>query len=192
MYTYRLSSNLTNPESPEWEKLVQMSLGGDVHEERKRGFLLSREALKQALQERGIDIPVGQLTLVHYHALQGFPQLTISLSHTKLCGAAIVASRNEYRSVGIDIEEESRTVKDAIRERIAHPGDANFRNIEVWCAKEAVFKVLMNTGLFEKPLEFGSIQLTHGKWFHSPSKLEGEWKLDLVSPFVVALAFLKN
>lgn len=192
MYTYELSTILTDPQCPDWELLSFATLGADVHSDRKKGFFLSREALKKALKNRGIEIPVLDLKLIDYHQLEKYPQLTVSLSHTKTCGAAIVAERKQFRAVGIDIEEEDRIVKDSIRERISHPNDQNLRNIELWCVKEAAFKALMNTGLFPKPIEFGSIQIGEDKWFHSPSNLSGEWKMISTRPYVVALAFLKN
>lgn len=192
MYNWKVTTTLTNPESPEWEMLSLSTLGADVHSDRKMGFLLSREALKSALSNRGFSPSISQLTLVNYHEVVGFPQLTISLSHTKECGAAVIAERKNFRSLGIDIEEETRIVKDSIRERISHPSDINLRNIEIWCIKEAVFKALMNTDLFPKPIEFSSIQIQNGIWTHSPSQLSGEWLLQNVTPFVMALAFLKN
>ncbi|WP_408097015.1 4'-phosphopantetheinyl transferase family protein [Peredibacter sp. HCB2-198] len=192
MYTYQLSTNLTDPECSDWNLLAESSLGSDVHSDRKMGFLLSRDALKNALKEHGQEVSTDELKLVDYHLLPKCPQLTISLSHTKTCGAAIVAERKEFRSVGIDVEEEKRVVKDSIRERISHPKDQNLRNIELWCVKEAVFKVLMNTGLFPKPIEFGSIEVQQDRWFHSPSNLSGEWKMVQTTPYVLAMAFLRN
>lgn len=192
MYNWKVTTTLTNPESPEWEMLSLSTLGADVHSDRKMGFLLSREALKSALFDLGFSPSISQLTLVNYHEVVGFPQLTISLSHTKKCGAAVIAERKKFRSLGIDIEEETRIVKDSIRERISHPSDINLRNIEIWCIKEAVFKALMNTDQFPKPIEFSSIQIQNGTWIHSPSQLSGEWLLQNVTPFVMALAFLKN
>ena len=192
MYTYKLSTTLTDPECPEWELLSLSTLGSEVHSDRKMGFLLSRDALKSALEFKGIEVAIKDLVLEGYHALSSHPQLTISLSHTKACGAAIVAERKEFRSVGIDVEDEARVVKDSIRERVAHPDDQNLRNIELWCVKEAVFKALMNTDLFPKPIEFGSILIKDQKWFHSPSNLSGEWIITSTTPYIVAMAFLKN
>lgn len=192
MYNYQLSTTLTDPECPDWELLSLSTLGSEVHSDRKMGFLLSREALKNALKVMEMEVPIHGLILEGYHTLQDYPQLTISLSHTKTCGAALVAERKEFRAVGIDIEEETRVVKDSIRERISHPDDQNLRNIELWCVKEAVFKTLMNTDLFPKPIEFGSINIQDRKWFHSPSGLSGEWEITSIRPYVVALAFLKN
>lgn len=192
MYTYKLSTTLTESQRPELELLAQSTLGSEVHSDRKMGFLLSRDALKNALKDYGLEVSISDLTLEDYHLIPKCPQLTISLSHSKTCGAAIVAERKEFRSVGIDIEEEKRVVKDSIRERIAHPKDENLRNIELWCVKEAVFKVLMNTGIFPKPIEFGSIEVQTNRWFHSPSNLSGEWKMVTTTPYVMAIAFLRN
>lgn len=192
MYNYQLATTLTDPECPEWELLSLSTLGSEVHSDRKMGFLLSRDALKNALKVMQVEVAIPDLVLEGFHALQGYPQLTVSLSHTKACGAALVAERKDFRAVGIDIEEDGRVVKDSIRQRIAHPDDQNLRNIELWCVKEAAFKALMNTDLFPKPIEFGSINIQDRKWFHSPSGLSGEWEITSIRPYVVALAFLKN
>lgn len=192
MYTWKLTKNLTDPIDPEWDELAHSALGNTVHPDRKKGFLLSREALKKSLQEQGFEVSIKDLKVNNFHQLPTLPQLTISLTHTKDCGAALVGNRKDFHSLGIDIENEARIVKDSIRDRIAHKEDEPLRNIELWCLKEACFKALMNTGKFEHPVEFGSIQIGDGKWFHSPSALEGEWKLENIKPFVVALAFLRN
>jgi len=191
MVTWNLSKTLSKPNDPEWEVLIKFSLPDDVHSDRKNGFLLSRQALIFALKEQGLEISAGALQLVTHSEIRDLDQFTISLSHTKIAGAALVADRTNFRSVGIDIEQEERIVKDSIRDRIAHPADKNLRNIELWCLKEAAFKALMNTGSFDRPLEFSSICIGEKKWTHSPSGLEGEWELDLVKPFVIAKAFLR-
>lgn len=191
MVTWNLSKTLSKPNDPEWEVLIKFSLPDDVHSDRKNGFLLSRQALIYALKEQGLEISAGALQLVTHSEIRDLDQFTISLSHTKIAGAALVADRTNFRSVGIDIEQEERIVKDSIRDRIAHPADKNLRNIELWCLKEAAFKALMNTGSFDRPLEFSSICIGEKKWTHSPSGLEGEWELDLVKPFVIAKAFLR-
>lgn len=191
MVTWNLTKTLSKPNDPDWEVLIKFSLPDDVHSDRKNGFLLSRQALIYALKEQGLEISAGALQLVTHSEIRDLDQFTISLSHTKIAGAALVADRKNYRSVGIDIEQEERIVKDTIIDRIAHPADKNLRNIELWCLKEAAFKALMNTGSFDKPLEFSSICIGKKKWTHSPSGLEGEWDLELVRPFVVAKAFLR-
>lgn len=192
MQAYKLSKNLTNPSDPGWDLLTQLTLGDKIHSDRKMSFLLSRDALKNALKEFGFEVAPAKLKVIEYAELEGFPQLTISLSHTKDWGAAYVAERKDFRSIGIDIEHEERIVKDAVHARIAHPGDENLRNIELWCLKEAAFKALLNTRQFAKPMEFSSIRIENQKWSHAPSGLAGEWELDVINSMVVARASLKN
>ena len=192
MHTWKLSKTLTNSLDPEWEMLSSLTLGDGVHSDRKKGFLLARQSLLNCLNEVGVNISPKGLMFKNFHQLTNLDQFTISLSHSKECGAALLAEREFYRSVGIDVEHEDRVVKDSIRERISHKEDAIFRNIELWCLKEAAFKAVMNTDQFAKPVEFSSICIGKDFWSHSPSGLKGEWELELIKPFVVARAFLKN
>lgn len=191
MTLWKLSVNLTHSEDPDWAILFDSSFSGPIHPERKNGFCLSRDALRKCLAETGISASLRHLKLSNYSTLSHYPELTISLSHTKNCGAALIADTTSYRSVGIDIENETRTVKDSILERISHPSDFNLRKIELWCLKEAVFKTLMNTGLFSHPIEFSSIQIGQNNWSHSPLGLNGEWELNVIDGLVVARAYLK-
>lgn len=192
MYTFHLSDTLSESQCPEWEKFAAQSLDPGVHPQRKHSFLLARDALKKCLESLGQSISIQDLNLVDYHYLKSSPDLTISLSHTKTHGAALVAERKIYRAVGIDIEEKTRLVKDSIRARVLHPHDYNLSSIELWCAKEAAFKALMNTGEFNNPMEFSSIQITATNWSHASSGYSGEWKLISSGQILVALAFLKN
>lgn len=192
MHTWKLSDSLDIPKDNEWDLLLKLALGDDVHVDRKRGFILSRMALLHALSDIGLSATPQDLILQDYSKLKAFPHLTVSLSHTKDRGAALIADQLTYRSIGIDIEQEARLVKDAVAQRIAHPEDLKLRNIEIWCLKEAVFKTLMNSGEFERPVEFSSIRIEEKKWSHSPSGLEGEWELDLINSIVMARAYLKN
>lgn len=191
MYKWKLIKTLSNPKDPEWDLLTKLTLGDEVHSDRKNGFLLSREALLLTLKELQNSVNISDLTLDGYSTLPSFPQYTVSLSHTKECGAALLADRQTFRSVGIDIEQEERPVKDSIVERVSNPHDTSLRNIELWCLKEAAFKALMNSGVFEKPIEFSSIEIGDQTWSHSPSGLKGEWELEVVKPFVIAKAFLR-
>jgi 4'-phosphopantetheinyl transferase EntD len=192
MPVFKMIKNLTDSQDPEWDLLINSTLGSDIHADRKMGFMLSRAALKCALSSLGIYTHPLKLKMTRHHLLAEYGHLTVSLSHTKNLGAALVAERKDFRSLGIDIEQEERVVKDMIRNRIAHPEDENLRNIEIWCLKEAVFKAIMNTDLFENPIEFSSIKIGKDKWTHSPSKLQGEWELEISNSVVIAKAFLKN
>ncbi len=193
MFEWKLTKNLTNPLDPEWDALANSALGSSAHPDRKMSFLLSREALKMGLKSFGFDPPIQGLKLSHFHQIISYPDLTISLSHTKECGVALIGARKDFHALGIDVEHEERQVKDHILERISNPHDVDsLRKIEIWCLKEACFKALMNSGNFSVPVEFNSIQLASDRWVHPPSNLEGEWRIERIKPFVVAMAFLKN
>lgn len=193
MYWWNLTKTLSNPNDPEWDLLIKLTLGDEVHSGRKKGFVLAREALKKCLKDSGQDVSTRQLKLKDYSILEDFPDLTLSLSDSRDCGAAILARRQDFRSVGIDIEHEERQVNDAILARVSHPDDhRTLRKIELWCLKEAVFKALMNSGRFEKPVEFSSIRIADRSWSHTPSGLNGTWEIDLSDGIVIARAFLEN
>ncbi len=192
MITWKITQNLTDALDPEWDELVKLSLGERVHEGRRRGFILSRSALLECLVNNGDSPTINQLRIKDYSFLENYPRLTLSLSHTDGCGAAVVGQRNIFRSLGIDIERQNRDVKDSVIERIAHPMDESLRNIELWCLKEAVYKALMNSNLFSSSVEFSSIQIKDKYWLHPPSQLSGEWTLHSIDSFILAIASLKN
>lgn len=183
---------LTEPFASEWELLAGNVLGKDVHADRKNGFILSRMALLSALEEAGVRASPKEMILTDYSQLKQYPQFTVSLSHTKGFGASLIADKKTYLSVGIDIEQEARPVKDMIIERISNPGDLRLRNIELWCLKEAAFKALMNTGKFQLPLGFSSLCIGDKVWTHSPSGTSGKWELGRINSILMAKAFLLN
>lgn len=192
MHCWNLTQTLSNPNDPQWDELASDVLGEKAHPSRKTGFLLARQALQNCLREQGVELEVKDLNLINYSQIKAYPSYTFSLSHTENWGAAIVGNKNDYRSLGIDIESNERTVSMQILERIRHPEDKKLRNIELWCLKEAAFKALMNSGLWDAPVEFSSLRIGQHTWSHSPSKLEGEWELDKTNGLVVGRAFLKK
>jgi 4'-phosphopantetheinyl transferase EntD len=103
MHRSKVATNLTQPLDPDWELITQYTLGEKVHSDRKNGFLLSRQALKNAFYDFGHDLSIQDLKLSNYHELMGYPEYTLSLSHTKDVGVALVGPRQIFRSLGIDI-----------------------------------------------------------------------------------------
>jgi 4'-phosphopantetheinyl transferase EntD len=192
MIRWKILQTLINHEDNSWEQLAKDALGENIHPSRKMGFFLSRQALRECLRDFDEHPEVYELKLKDYSLLPTLPQFTISLSHSKDCGVALVARRDMYRSVGVDIEHKEREVKDQIMERIAHPLDKKLRKIEIWCLKEAVFKTIMNTKIYNSPIEFSSIEILDKKWHHSDSGLKGDWELQEVHEYVMAWAYLKN
>ncbi len=191
MLHIRLENTLNLTQETEWNRLAENTLGHNVHPNRKVGFLLSRQALIQVFCEFGKRLQVSDLRLEHFDALKDFPEYTLSLSHTAKWGAAMVGSRKQFISVGIDIEPIERVVKAAIIQRISHPSDVKLDPIVHWALKEACFKALMNTRRFDSNPEFSSILLSDKSWSH-PSGLGGKWDLEFTSELVVAKAWLEN
>jgi phosphopantetheinyl transferase (holo-ACP synthase) len=171
--------------------LVRNVLGEGIHVQRELGFCLAREALKACFLQRGIQLEIPDLLLEKFSAVKGQSSLTISLSHAKDWGAAVVASTKEVISVGIDIEPKDRVVKPIILERISHPEDSPLPPLMLWSLKEASFKALINTGKFEKPVEFSGLKITQGQWLHEASQIHGEWKVDEEQGLIIALAWIK-
>lgn len=192
MLTFHLRKTLISTQESEWEELVATSLGADVHPKRARGFCLAREALRDCFKEFKIDLNVKDISLEGYSQVRGFPTLRISLSHTSEWGAALVGYSAQYASLGIDIEPLERVVKPMILARVSHAEDLDMSPINLWALKEASFKALMNTGKFKAPLEFSSIRISEGKWDHSPSGLNGEWKIDSQEGLIVAMAWIRT
>ncbi|HXH76546.1 MAG TPA: hypothetical protein VNJ08_16360 [Bacteriovoracaceae bacterium] len=188
MYNFKLTLSLPDSLFSQWESHADDALGKNTHPDRKKGYCFAREALRLVLQEYNLAPTIPDLTLQVFHCLNKWPEYTLSLSHSKRAGAAVVAKRTEYLAVGIDIELEDREVKPETLLRISHPQDIKLRNIEIWCLKEAIFKCLMNTDKFEHPFEFSQIQITKELWSHSPSGLAGAWELKHSMQHVIALA----
>lgn len=192
MLTFRLRKTLISTQESEWNELVTQTLGADVHPKRAHSFCLAREALRDCFQELGIKLSVKDIQLEGYAHLQGHPSLTLSLSHTAEWGAALVGNSSEYASLGIDIEPLERVVKPMILARVSHAEDIDMSPIHLWALKEASFKALMNTGTFEVPQEFSSIKISEGKWNHSPSGINGEWKIEQQEGMILALAWIRT
>lgn len=192
MKQWKMTQTLSLPQDPGWDKLIQKLYPNDIHKNLKQETLLSRQALLLACEELGIKLEIEDLILKGYSEIIKLPQYTISLSHTKNCGAAMVADKKSFLSVGIDIELSARVVGQNIHQRIGHPEDLNLPSIEIWCLKEAAFKAMMNSGKFEKPQEFSSIKVSDKCWSHSASGIEGEWELETSHEFIIARAFLRN
>jgi 4'-phosphopantetheinyl transferase EntD len=190
MSTWQICTDLKYPLDENWQELVTSTFDSALHPDRLRGFLLSREALLHCLQELGHTPSPLQLLLSNERALLAFPHYAISLSHCKVAGAALVVEKNKFKSVGIDIEQETREVKDNIFNRISHAQDESLRKIELWCLKEAVFKSLMNSGKFSVPLEFSSLQVSSTQWSHAESGQRGICELENHQGLIMAKAYL--
>jgi 4'-phosphopantetheinyl transferase EntD len=192
MHHWKTVKTLANPNDSAWAELERTGLPEGVHPVRRQSFRLSREALRLALADAGKHVPIPELRLRGFGGIELFPELKVSLSHTRTGGAALVAKAIDYLAVGIDLEEETRTVSEDVIQRIRHRQDQSLRNLELWCLKEASYKCLSNSGLAADPIPFSGLIIGPGTWAYPPAGVQGTWELKAEQGFLLALAFLKN
>lgn len=191
MITLRSCQSLDNLNESEARFLLEREFKSKVHPGREETYLLAREALRLAFCAEGINLGLKKIILKTYGEMQDYPDYTLSLAHTHKCGVAALAKRSEFLAVGVDVEDESRPIKDTLIQKITHPRDTALRNIEIWILKEAVFKCLSNSGkLTEQPL-YTEIEILKDGWSHSPSGLTGDWEIRELKPFLVALSTVR-
>jgi len=129
----------------QWENKLESMLDPSLSPKRAKNFLLSRMALQKALENYQIKVGLSELELINYHKLVNFSEIEVSLSHTSHSGAAVVFKPKEtkIKAIGLDIEELSRKLPQNIDRRYRHPEDnSNLSPLELWCAKEAIYKSL--------------------------------------------------
>jgi 4'-phosphopantetheinyl transferase EntD len=190
MLVLKLNQTLTIQSDEEWQKLCESSLSTSVHEQHKLDFIRSRIALRDALNEAGLEVSPQDLKLTNFSTLEKFPNLTISLSHTKTAAAALIADKSSYKSVGIDIELCGRKIKPEIIERISSPHDHDEDPLKLWCAKEAAFKALVNSGMMPRAPEFSSIEIQKELWNHPSSGLKGPLHFITSTHLIIAQALI--
>lgn len=143
----------------------------------KDAFTNSREALATLLKQEMISVInlKSDLELINYQNLKNFPDYVLSLSHTRGAGAAVLAKKTDYKSLGIDIEWSDRHLKDEASRFYRHPDDSPFYQdkLELWTMKEAAFKALSPRG-FSGVLVLSKIIIKDGEFFtHEQPSIRG-------------------
>jgi hypothetical protein len=117
-------------------------------------WLSSRGALLLALTDLGIAVKsLEELDIKNHDRLIHFPEVTTSLSHHQKYGAAAVSNESDVISIGIDIEDENRTLKEGTRKYFVHEKDHHRGDdLACWTAKEAAFKAVFPHWIHSKPL----------------------------------------
>jgi len=186
-----LNFGLSHPDD-ELVELLKRSYPEASHPSRIVGFYSSRNSLLSSLRKIYPQASFKDLMLKEYRELTDYPDIVLSLSHTPLAGASVVALKKDYLSIGIDIESTNREIKESIIQRVTTENDLKLSSREIWCLKEAIYKCVSNSGLAQGTLEFRDMIIQDKKWLHSPSKLSGEWSLFCELDHQVAIATLKN
>ncbi len=104
---------------------------------------LSRVALFNSLKNITSNPNFDDLQISRHLHLTNFPDYKVSLSHTKDISCALLSNCPNYQSIGVDIEWESRLVKPGIEKFYINENDTEkLTKLEVWMAKEAIFKAI--------------------------------------------------
>lgn len=143
----------------------------------KDAFTNSREALARLLINEGRQIQEikQDLELIDFQNLKNFPEYLTSISHTRGAGAAVLAKKENFYSLGIDIEWIDRVMKPEAQKFFRHPEDSLYENLlELWTMKEAAFKALSPLG-FPGVLVLSKIVIQNGVFFtNEKPELKGQ------------------
>lgn len=103
-----------------------------------------QESIKKLLNSRNI-VAKSELSYNHL-TLNNYPNLAISVSHTKNYGLVGLAEKNTFISIGVDIELSNRLFENRLAKFFAHSTEINNTTLlELWTKKEAAFKALSPT-----------------------------------------------
>ncbi len=160
------------------------------HDGRKNAFIAGRAAARQAqLKLTGASAPVGR-------DVERYPiwpdGLVGSITHTENTACAVVAKASDYLTLGIDVETYQENPGIDVSRRIAtedeylwihsDPEKKRERTIQVFCAKEALFKAIYPH--YEKPFGFQAAELS---WLDGESKFQSTILLNGIDPALCSL-----
>lgn len=112
---------------------------------RARQHASSRMAISLLLQKDfNIDLPPEEIEIVDHQFIKGFPELKVSLSHTKDAWAlATISNHQDVLGLGVDLEFTDREIKKGIEKLYINEEDFwQEEPLQLWCFKEAAFKAI--------------------------------------------------
>ena len=159
----------------------------------------SRNALKNLLVKQNHNVADlrADLVLENYQHLTHYPDYLTSISHTKHAGAAVLALRNNFYSLGIDIEWSDRNLKVEAERFYRHSEDIyDVSELVLWTMKEAAFKALSPLG-FPGVLVLSKIIIQNQKfWTNERPEIIGELKIEKLPhqsrELLIAIASVKK
>lgn len=118
------------------------------NENRNKTYFLARYSLMHILKKKfDINFELANFELHDYSKIRQRPQFTASVAHTKDIAVVILGLKSEVSALGIDIEFESRAMKQGSDRFFINDQDKlSHSQLDTWCAKEACFKALSNYG----------------------------------------------
>lgn len=129
---------------------------------------MARIALFKILKSIKKSPSFDDLQISNHCTLTTIPNYKVSLSHTKKAACAIVTDDANIKSIGVDIEWATRVVKPGIEKFFLNDKDTQeLTKLEIWMAKEAIFKAISPLYQGEKVLVLKDItvQLNSFKCF---------------------------
>jgi phosphopantetheinyl transferase (holo-ACP synthase) len=162
-------------------------------------FHNSRTALKNLLLRQNLAVSdlKNDLILENFQSLPNYPGYLTSISHTKGAGAALLAKKESYQSLGIDIEWSDRHLKTEAQRFYRHSEDIyQVSELVLWTMKEAAFKALSPLG-FPGVLVLSKIIIQNEKfWTIERPELIGELSIAKLPyekrELLIAIASVKN
>ncbi len=157
---------------------------------RNHSYFLSRKALAHIAKTKfGYQTNYLTMELKDHGQITGRPQLSVSLSHTKDTVAALVGDRNDFYSVGIDIEFQTRTFSPEGQKYFINSDDSKDEELLIlWCIKEAAFKALSNGGYPIKLLKEVVVEENNFYFIRDENKSKYPFKLIKQNGLIIALA----
>lgn len=161
---------------------------------RREHWINSRKALAACLKDlRGTDLNhSSEFSIQNHHHLKAFPEILVSISHTRGAGAACTVQKSsKYLGVGIDIEFVDRVIKVGAKEKFLNPTDQGETDLHLWTGKEACFKAASFFWNREKTFILKDIQLS-GENFEIDSLLRGKCEFNIEGDYLCAIAWVEE
>ncbi len=157
---------------------------------RRDSYLLSRLALRRALADMSIHIPLDNLFLIKNSYIQGLDNVTASISHTKDAAIAAISKRDKIQALGVDIELKTRSVKEGAHKYYINEKDKlnSYDQLESWVIKEACYKAISN--LIKEEFLLKELVCTDNRAYYKDYTCE--YKIFSEDEFLIAIAYVPN
>jgi 4'-phosphopantetheinyl transferase EntD len=114
-----------------------------AHPKRRSEWISARVALEIAFSSQGVFLDPANARFSGFQSLEGFPDWRFSLSHDDVMSIAWLTPARAALSIGVDLEQPTRTISKAVHERFVTASDDNSLSaIALWGIKEAAYKTL--------------------------------------------------
>ena len=157
---------------------------------RRESYLLSRLALRRALAQANIHVPLDNLFLIKNSHIQGVDSITASISHTKDAAIAAISKRDKMQALGVDIEHKTRSVKEGAHKYYINEDDKldSYDQLESWVIKEACYKAISN--LLKEEFLLKELVCKENRAYYK--EYTCEYQIFSKDEFLIAIAYVPN